>query len=73
MRFFSYEDIDIHDEDGYLLFCLIKLTFLVISLRGHGWLTDNIVNFAIIYLANKYFKEERSNKLSSFYFYFLNY
>lgn len=50
MRFFSYEDIDIHDED-------------VISLRGHGWLTDNIVNFAIIYLANKYFKEERSNKI----------
>ncbi|CAK5034840.1 unnamed protein product [Meloidogyne enterolobii] len=30
MRFFSYEDIDIHDED-------------VISLRGHGWLTDNII------------------------------
>ncbi|KAF7640219.1 ULP_PROTEASE domain-containing protein [Meloidogyne graminicola] len=35
MRLLSYEDIIIHDEDA-------------ITFHGHGWLTDNIVNFAII-------------------------
>lgn len=44
-RLFAYNDFMIYEEDAR-------------TLKGHRWLTDNIMNFAVIYLADQIFGTE---------------
>jgi hypothetical protein len=62
-RLFAYNDFMIYEEDGINKINKFKntdytLLFTARTLKGHRWLTDNIMNFAVIYLADQIFGTE---------------